>query len=200
MGGQPCVWCNGAVCHNNGTNRCEVYDVQVNGKGKVMRLDLGPRIWTGGTQRRDHPLIYQRITVNLVQTWNRQWLSWRVHRFTCRGHFSIIRKMYFLVKTMISQGGIQYVSFVECNRLLPLRVVHLIWFICQSSSWNSQNDPTMESYVSPLHFFEILMTTLVARTYAHNAHGWKEVIRRKQPKKRSLFWAPQRNVHPWNST
>ena len=128
------------------------------------------------------------------------WYFWRVHRFTCRGHFSIIRKMYSLVKTMISQGGIQYVSFVECNRLLPLRVVHLIWFICQSSSWNSQNDPTMESYVSPLHFFEILMTTLVARTYAHNAHGWKEVIRRKQPKKRSLFWAPQRNVHPWNST
>lgn len=64
VGGQPCVWCNGAVCHNNGTNRCEVYDVQVNGKGKVVCLDLGPRIWTGGTQRRDHhtspPLIYQK--------------------------------------------------------------------------------------------------------------------------------------------
>lgn len=41
VGGQPCVWCNGAVCHNNGTNRCEVYDVQVNGKGKVLCLDLG---------------------------------------------------------------------------------------------------------------------------------------------------------------
>ena len=39
VAGEPCVWCNGAVCHNNGTNRCEVYDVQVHGKGKVPGTD-----------------------------------------------------------------------------------------------------------------------------------------------------------------
>ena len=41
VAGEPCVWCNGAVCHNNGTNRCEVYDVQVHGKGKVPGTDVG---------------------------------------------------------------------------------------------------------------------------------------------------------------
>lgn len=44
VGGQPCVWCNGAVCHNNGTNRCEVYDVQVNGKGKAFNHSLAAGI------------------------------------------------------------------------------------------------------------------------------------------------------------
>ena len=34
--GEPCVWCNGAVCHSNGTNRCEVYSVQMHGAGKAL--------------------------------------------------------------------------------------------------------------------------------------------------------------------
>eukprot|EP00931_Biecheleriopsis_adriatica_P029353 TRINITY_DN1743_c0_g1_i1.p1 TRINITY_DN1743_c0_g1~~TRINITY_DN1743_c0_g1_i1.p1 ORF type:complete len:2698 (+),score=678.60 TRINITY_DN1743_c0_g1_i1:54-8147(+) len=32
--GQPCVWCNGGMCNNNG-NRCEAFDVQMNGEGNV---------------------------------------------------------------------------------------------------------------------------------------------------------------------
>ena len=51
VAGEPCVWCNGAVCHNNGTNRCEVYDVQVHGKGKVPGTDaFSPRRNPFGTK------------------------------------------------------------------------------------------------------------------------------------------------------
>lgn len=36
VNGEPCAWCNGAVCHSNGTNRCEVYSIQMHGAGKAL--------------------------------------------------------------------------------------------------------------------------------------------------------------------
>lgn len=63
VAGEPCVWCNGAVCHNNGTNRCEVYDVQVHGKGKVFNHSLSTGITVAQC---DGPVVKQHLPAFLV--------------------------------------------------------------------------------------------------------------------------------------